>query len=207
MTSSTTTDSPTAIRRRREVAEAARAEIAEKGFEGLRMRDVAERAGINVATLDYHVGGKEGLIAVIAASIVEDFRAQYDQAPRDDMTAAEGLLQEMRDFRSIRLSRPDIHPVMASLSRRAPNDPAIARHILPLKQHWLTVIETLMTKGREDGSLRANIDPPAAARTFIMSLVALGSPEQSHLNFRQHAAEILRSYATDPDPLIEGLPE
>ena len=73
---STDTDSPTAARRKAEIAQAARAELLEKGFEGLRMRAVADRCGINVATLDYHVGGKDGLIALVAQSLVEDFRAR-----------------------------------------------------------------------------------------------------------------------------------
>lgn len=41
--------------RRAEIAAAARGLIVEKGLEGLRARDIAERVGINIATLHYHV--------------------------------------------------------------------------------------------------------------------------------------------------------
>ncbi|MDB5535826.1 MAG: TetR/AcrR family transcriptional regulator, partial [Devosia sp.] len=37
------------------IALAARALIVEKGMEGLRTRDIADRVGINIATLHYHV--------------------------------------------------------------------------------------------------------------------------------------------------------
>ena len=77
----TDTDSPTAQRRKREIAEAARAELLEKGFEGLRMRAVADRCGINVATLDYHAGGKTGLIALVASSQIH---ASADRSQRHD---------------------------------------------------------------------------------------------------------------------------
>ncbi|MBI4046729.1 MAG: TetR family transcriptional regulator, partial [Devosia nanyangense] len=39
--------------RRRAIAMAARQLIIEKGFEGLRTRDIADRVGINIATLHY----------------------------------------------------------------------------------------------------------------------------------------------------------
>ena len=52
--------------RRREIAAAARDLIVEKGVEGLRTRDIAERVGINVATLHYHVPTKEALIELVA---------------------------------------------------------------------------------------------------------------------------------------------
>ncbi len=42
--------------RRAEIAAAARALIVEKGVEGLRTRDIAERVGINIATLHYAAG-------------------------------------------------------------------------------------------------------------------------------------------------------
>ena len=58
------------------IAAAARALIAERGFEGLRTRDIADRVGINIATLHYHVPTKEALIELVAQSMRDDFIAQ-----------------------------------------------------------------------------------------------------------------------------------
>ena len=55
--------------RRREIAAAARSLVAERGFEGLRTRDIADRVGINVATLHYHVPSKDALIELLAESL------------------------------------------------------------------------------------------------------------------------------------------
>ena len=65
--------------RRPAIAAAARALIAERGFEGLRTRDIAERVGINVATLHYHVPSKEALIELVAQSMRDDFIAQQQR--------------------------------------------------------------------------------------------------------------------------------
>src|SRR2546430_7157743 len=47
--------------RRRSLVLAAYDLIAEKGFEDLRTRDVAARAGVNIATLHYYFASKEDL--------------------------------------------------------------------------------------------------------------------------------------------------
>ena len=48
--------------RRHDLVQAAFRGIAERGFEGLRTRDVAADAGVNIATLHYYFPTKEALI-------------------------------------------------------------------------------------------------------------------------------------------------
>ena len=81
------------------IAAAARALIAERGFEGLRTRDIAERVGINVATLHYHVPTKEALIEIVAQSMRDDFIAQSKAWRREGLTPLQELQHEMADFR------------------------------------------------------------------------------------------------------------
>ncbi len=40
---------------------AARYVFAEKGYEGTTVKELADRAGVNVSLVSYHFGGKEGL--------------------------------------------------------------------------------------------------------------------------------------------------
>ena len=44
------------------VLEAAEAEFAEHGFAGASIRNITQRAGVNVASMHYHFGSKEELI-------------------------------------------------------------------------------------------------------------------------------------------------
>ena len=69
--------------RRRQIASAARKLIAEKGFEGLRTREIADAVGINVATMHYHVPNKEALIVLIAESLGEELEADRAAMRRD----------------------------------------------------------------------------------------------------------------------------
>lgn len=54
---------------RRQILEAASRAFAESGFVGATTRTVAARAGVNVATLHYHYGSKEGLYRAVLAHV------------------------------------------------------------------------------------------------------------------------------------------
>ena len=91
--------------RRAAIASAARALIVEKGVEGLRTRDIAERVGINVATLHYHVPTKEALIELVAESLQLFFRGQSIARPRAHLSAVEKMDFEFVDFREVVFER------------------------------------------------------------------------------------------------------
>jgi AcrR family transcriptional regulator len=65
-----------AAQRRRQIVEAASQVIAERGFWGLSMQDVADRTGLTVPGLLRHVGSKAGLLMVV----VEDRDAADTEA-------------------------------------------------------------------------------------------------------------------------------
>ncbi len=87
--------------RRAAIALAARDLIVEKGVEGLRTRDIAERVGINIATLHYHVPTKEALIALVAESLKAAFIQQSIDRPRAHLSARERMDLEFVDFREM----------------------------------------------------------------------------------------------------------
>ena len=60
--------------RRDALVRAAYNQIAERGFEGLRTREVAGGAGVNIATLHYYFPTKEKLIEGVVEHAMERFR-------------------------------------------------------------------------------------------------------------------------------------
>lgn len=66
-----TTPRPTPRDTRQRVIDAASALFAERGFHGTTARDIAERAGVNLAAAHYHFGSKEALY-------LDVLRAQFD---------------------------------------------------------------------------------------------------------------------------------
>ncbi|MCO8274246.1 TetR/AcrR family transcriptional regulator [Actinoplanes sp. TRM 88003] len=71
-----------AAERRRQIVEVTTHLIAERGFWGLSMQDVADGCGLTVPGLLHHVGSKDGLLlAVLDHRDEEDIRSVNEQAP------------------------------------------------------------------------------------------------------------------------------
>lgn len=149
--------------RRIAIARATRQLIIEKGLEGLRTRDIADRVGINIATLHYHVPSKEALIALVADSLRQDFKAQALRHPRTGRSGLEQLRMEFADFREAALDMPDLIVVLTELIARARRDPAVAEIMIPMREFWRNQVADIFRLGVADGSFRPDLDPDAAA--------------------------------------------
>ena len=180
--------------RRAAIAAAARALIVEKGVEGLRTRDIAERVGINVATLHYHVPSKEALIELVADSLRDAFIQQSIDRPRAHLSAAERMDLEFVDFHEIVFERPEIMLVFSELMERGRRDERIAASILPMKMRWRQILADLLTEGVSDGIYRADIDPPAFASIMIATFIGFcRNPHKDASRFERLVAELKRS--------------
>jgi len=157
--------------RRAAIAKAARELIAEKGVEGLRTRDIAERVGINVATMHYHVPTKEALIELVAESLQLFFRGQSIMRPRAHLGALEKMDLEFVDFREIVFERPEIMLVFSELMERGRRDERIAEAILPVKKKWRQIMVDLLSEGVTEGVYRQDLDPDAFATVLMSTMI------------------------------------
>lgn len=180
--------------RRLEIALAARALIVEKGFEGLRTRDIADRVGINVATLHYHVPSKEALIGLVAESMRDEFVAQHLSRPRGTLTPLELLRLEFVDLKETFETNPDLLKVFSELVERGRRDTRIQAAIDPLQRKWRGIVAGILAAGKADNSMRANLDPEAGASMIIGAMRGFWQlPDATLEAFDQLAAEIERA--------------
>ena len=187
--------------RRAAIAGAARELIVEKGVEGLRTRDIAERVGINVATLHYHVPTKEALIELVAESLQTQFRDQHITRPRQHLPVAERMALEFVDFREVALERPEAMLVFSELMERARRDERIAAAILPLKRKWRQTLVDLLKEGIEAGAFRSDLDPDACATIIVASMI--GFCRNTHKDpdtYERLAAELQRAIRNPYSP-------
>ncbi|WP_417310389.1 TetR/AcrR family transcriptional regulator [Devosia sp.] len=181
--------------RRIAIAAAARALVHEKGFEGLRTRDIAERVGINIATLHYHVPTKAELISLLAETLQADFRQQVVKRPRSHLSGAEQLEAEFVDHYELLTEHTELLDVVAELSQRASRDPALAQLLAPLRRNWQTAIAAIFETGRADASLKPDLDPQAAALVLIGALTSFRlSDDPSAENYNRMCDEIRRAF-------------
>lgn len=185
--------------RKRAIGAAVRCLIAESGFEGLRMRDIAERVGINIATLHYHVPSKEALIKLLTTSLADEFIAIHQKYNRDSLTPLQELQLEFQIFEEVRTSNPQLHIVMGELKRRARHDEKVAIHVGPMHKYWVERLAKILARGIEDGTFRSNLDPESGAHIMIGSLVTIDTSLENQVRLiRSVSEEILRSFLSTP---------
>ena len=148
--------------RRRQIASAARKLIAEKGFEGLRTREIADAVGINVATMHYHVPNKEALIVLIAESLGEELEADR-AAMRRDGPPLELFEAELENYGQRLQKRPETMKVFSELMQRAGRDETIRRIMTPFADQWHNRFTEIFEQGIKTGDFRPGLNPVAAA--------------------------------------------
>jgi TetR/AcrR family transcriptional regulator, regulator of cefoperazone and chloramphenicol sensitivity len=160
------------VDRRRSLLQAAFDVIALSGFEGLRTRAVAQRAGVNIATLHYYFPTKQALIEGLAQFLSGIFASLH--APRPASTgrpALDHLRQEFIDARFYHEHYPELEVVLQELSLRAKRDPAVRSALASLISSWRSWVESFVTAGVADGTFREDLDP-AAAIPMLMAIFA-----------------------------------
>lgn len=156
-----------------EVVCAAYSLIAEKGFEGLRTREVADKVGINSATLHYYFPTKEALIRGVVEHLMQELRTSRAR-PKAPLSALDLLRAEFTDIRLRLKEAPEQLAVLTELAVRAWRDPAIAQMLQYLDEGWCGHLISILEAGIAEGVFRADLDVGATAHAMMSQLRGLG---------------------------------
>jgi len=166
--------SKTAIseKRREELVLAAYREIAERGFEGLRTREVAGEVGVNIATLHYYFPTKEALIRGVLDHAMNRFRTTL--TPHGSPSGQ--LRNYLRAARTLLIEEPELGAVMAELALRSVRDRSIGSIMNEMYDVWHLAVRGLLRRAVKEGGLRAEIDSDAVAALIIATLTSMTLP-------------------------------
>src|SRR5438874_4077599 len=160
MSQAATRDEATRIeRRRQELVQAAFNQIAERGFEGLRTRDVAAEVGVNIATLHYYFPTKEALIGGVLEHAMARFRSTL--APHG--SPSDQLRNHLRSVRKLMADEPELGIVMGELALRSARDRSIEKIYNEIRDAWLKAMRGLLRRGVREGKLRPELDTDGVA--------------------------------------------
>src|SRR5260370_15023568 len=152
--------------RRRSLVEAAYYLIAEGGFEQLRTRNVAARAGVNIATLHYYFARKEDLIQGVVEYLLQQFMTAYLPGSSFEMrTPLEQILGELAEMQYLLQEKPELFIVLNELVLRSLHDPAIHHMIGWLDEGWQNYLEQAIRDSIEHVLVLAHLltgSPPPA---------------------------------------------
>jgi AcrR family transcriptional regulator len=154
---------------REALARAAYQIIAESGFEGLRTRDVAERVGVNIATLHYYFSTKEDLVRGVMQLLMREFETFHapDQPPLEEMSPRDALRTELEEVRYQIKARPDTYIVLFELYMRSLRDPLIREMLSEMDARWREHLESFLVAGARSGEFPADLDIHTTSAVLI----------------------------------------
>src|SRR5512139_3551664 len=88
------------------ILDAAERLFAERGFEGASVRDLAAAAGVNLAAINYHFGGKEALYRAVGERLMNELRERRMKAIRDAAVAPDATLESVLRAFAWQIFRP-----------------------------------------------------------------------------------------------------
>ena len=150
-----------------QIMETAEILFAEKGFNGTSIRDISEKAGVNLAMVSYYFGSKEKLFETLFDYRSEAMKVKLETLiGRSDLSAMEKVNLLIDNYMEKIFSQQSFHRILAR-EQVVNNSIATASLILEMKKRNLELISKLIHEGQRKGEFRKNIDIPMMMTTLI----------------------------------------
>jgi len=150
-----------------QIMETAENLFAEKGFNGTSVRDIAEKAHVNLAMISYYFGSKEKLLEALFAFRGETMKVTLESIiDRQDLSSLEKVYLLIDNYISKFMSQQCFSRILAR-EQVLNNSPATATLILQMKKRNLELIQKLIKEGQKRGEFRKNIDTAMMMTTMI----------------------------------------
>lgn len=141
--------------------------FAEKGFNGTSVRDIAEKAGINLAMVSYYFGSKEKLLEAIF-----DYRGEIAKLTLESIVEKPGLSSLEKVYLLVDnyidklMLQQCFHKILAR-EQVMNNTDVTADLIFQMKKRNQEIISRLIQEGQKKGEFRKNIDVAMMMTTLV----------------------------------------
>ena len=132
----------------------------ERGYDGTSMEDLSRELGITKSAIYHHVTGKEELLRLAVDRALDGLFAVLDEISAMEAPAITRLEELAR--RSVLLLVAEL-PFVTLLLRVRGNTGA-ERRALARRREFDTAVARLVAQARDEGDLRADVDPATIAR-------------------------------------------
>lgn len=138
---------------------AARAAFSERGLEGARVDDIAQRAGVNKQLVYHYFGSKDGLYTAVLEQVYQEIRDQ-EQTLELDALPPEQAMRELVGFSFDYLAKsPDFVRILADENAHRGEHLQGSAAVKSVNRPIIELIRKTLQRGAEAGVFRAGLDP------------------------------------------------
>ena len=125
---------------RQQLVDAALDHIRSEGLSSLTVRSIADRAGANVAAVNYHFGSKEALVDEVLQLLMSGLRSAFAHLSKRTVQPRERLRRFLREFSSSLLQHPDVY--RQALAVGATSSPAQQHYLMFLRAEGMLILRS-----------------------------------------------------------------
>jgi AcrR family transcriptional regulator len=182
--------------RKRTILDAAISVIARKGVRGLRVEEVAERAGVAVSLLYYHFDNRSGLIRATLQHANERAAQTVGNVDAGQRSGAESiisiLLAELEDPVQAR----ELSLLWSEVMAAAFFDHSLREQLAEASERWSALVAEAVWRGQEDGTVLALSAPEDLAALLTAMVDGISARWLAGLITRERARELLEMSVT-----------
>ena len=140
----------------------------EKGYSAASMRDLAQKLGIEAASLYSHIKSKEEILRTLCFDMAADFRASLLEVEKKNVSASEKL--RLGIIGHVKVMARDLTASAVFMTAHRHLSQPYLRDFLLLRINYINRFKTIIEEGISSGGFRKEIDTKLAVMTLFSSL-------------------------------------
>ncbi len=140
----------------------------EKGYAAASMRDLAQKLGIEAASLYSHIKSKEEILQSLCFDMATEFRKSLDAVEKQQVSASEKLKNGI--IGHIQVMAKDLTSSAVFMNEHRHLSQPFLRDFLLLRINYINRFKSIIEEGVRKGEFKSNIDKKLAVMTLFSSL-------------------------------------
>jgi len=140
----------------------------EKGYSAASMRDLAQKLGIEAASLYSHIKSKEEILRTLCFDMANDFRASLSEVEKKNVTATEKL--RLGIIGHVQVMTRDLTSSAVFMNEHRHLSQPYLRDFLLLRINYINRFKKFIEDGISTGDFKKEIDTKLAVMTLFSSL-------------------------------------
>src|SRR6188474_1094223 len=153
------------LSRKEQVIRSAAELFREKGYAASSMRDLAQKLGIEAASLYSHIKSKEEILRSLCFDMATEFRKSLEEVEKQKVTASEKLRKGI--IGHIQVMAKDLTASAVFMNEHRHLSEPFLRDFLLLRINYINRFKNIIEQGVKNGEFKNTIDTKLAVMTLF----------------------------------------